>query len=562
MDDKRGENLEAYLQYELPYYDYEEARMFYTIFEATARTEDRAFLGCNDRFYLLTHLLGRPDALHPWVYDRCREVEAEPDDCLDLWARYHYKSSIITFAGNIQDILCDPEITIAIFSISLKIAVPFVSQIKEEFEANELLKQTYPDVLYFEPRKEATGWTTHGITVKRATNPKEQTLEAHGLIEAMPTGRHFKKLVYDDVVTEKHIDNPDVVKKVISRIELSDNLGIGEHTRRQYIGTRYSFGDPYGDLLDRGLLKPRIYPATDDGKATGTPVFITQSEWDRIKITQHGTYSAQMLQNPAAGKEASFDMSWALAYWVRPRNLNVYIMGDPSLGKSAKSDSTAYAVIGIDRANKKYLLDGFCHKMDLKQRWENLKLLYRKWSNEEGTIILKVGYERYGMQSDIEYFKERQEIEKMPFEIHELNWTGEGNQSKKARVNRLQAPFKGGEFYLPALVYHEKAPICSWKLNEDTYEFEHTKMTKGKVTSDQARAIAEGRGRFLAKPLVRRDQSEGNLYDLTRVLLEEMQHFPYGAHDDMVDATSRYVDMKPLPAQANEASEIIEIIDD
>ena len=49
--------------------------------------EGKAWLGRHDRFYLLTRLLHRLDALDPWIYARCREVEAEPDDCLDLWAR-------------------------------------------------------------------------------------------------------------------------------------------------------------------------------------------------------------------------------------------------------------------------------------------------------------------------------------------------------------------------------------------------------------------------------------------------------------------------------------------
>ena len=64
-----------------------------------------------DRYFLMTEVLHRRDAQHPWIYDRCRMVEKETDDCLDLWARGHFKSSIITNAGTFPEIIKNREKT-------------------------------------------------------------------------------------------------------------------------------------------------------------------------------------------------------------------------------------------------------------------------------------------------------------------------------------------------------------------------------------------------------------------------------------------------------------------
>src|SRR5688572_25750309 len=72
-------------------------------------------LVCADLFYLLARVCRRVDMLNDFAFRRCREVEAEPDGRLDLWAREHFKSSIITFGLTLQDVLKDPETTFGIF---------------------------------------------------------------------------------------------------------------------------------------------------------------------------------------------------------------------------------------------------------------------------------------------------------------------------------------------------------------------------------------------------------------------------------------------------------------
>jgi hypothetical protein len=45
------------------------------------------YLCQNDLFYLMVYGLDRKDIINPWLFDRCMEIQREPNDHLDLWAR-------------------------------------------------------------------------------------------------------------------------------------------------------------------------------------------------------------------------------------------------------------------------------------------------------------------------------------------------------------------------------------------------------------------------------------------------------------------------------------------
>ena len=463
--------------------------------------------------------------LHPWIYERCREVESSKDSHLDLWARFHYKSTIITFLGCVQEILCNPDITIGILSYSARQAKPFLRQVMQEFEGNEKLRDLFPDILWDNPKHQAPKWAENeGLCVKRFANPKEQTVEAHGLVDGQPTGRHFDLIIYDDVVVQESINTPEQIKKTTTQWELSLNLGSTHNPRYQYAGTRYAYGDTYGTILQRAAVKPRIHPATYNGQMDGEPVFLQKERWEEIKkTTSTFTVACQQLLNPIIGSDVSFKQEWWVEWEVRPYTMNVYIMVDPAHSKKKESNRTAFAVVGIDANYNKYLLDGCCHRMSLSEKWVYLKRLRTKWKRTPGIREVKVGYERYGAQSDIEHFKTMMATDGSNFPIYELNWVGGGgSQSKKDRIQRLEPDFKDGSFFFPY-------------------------PTDDKMLTSYQQDYKERKQAFLiSKKIICIDENR-KTYDLSKWVRDNEYNLFPTVHPDFLDALSRIYDMDPAP---------------
>ena len=445
-----------------------------------------------DLYFLLWYGLGRSDIEHPWLLKRCQEVQANPNDHLDLWSREHYKSTIITFGLTIQDILNDPETTIGIFSHTRPIAKGFLRQIKREFEANELLKALFPDVLWAHPAKDAPKWSEDdGIVVKRKSNPKESTIEAWGLVDGQPTSKHYRTLLYDDVVTLESVTSPDMMAKTTAALEVSYNLG-AQGGQRRFAGTRYHFNDSYKTLLSRGTAKPRIYPATQDGSETGEPVLWT-TEQLRNKRRDMGpyTFSCQILLNPKGDGAQGFKRDWVKHYKSHNGGvgMNKYILVDAANGKRKENDFTSMWVIGLGPDRNYYALDIVRDRLNLSERAARLFALHRKWRP------IQVRYERYGMMADIDHIKSEQERTNYRFDVEEVA----GQMPKPDRIKRLVPIMEQGRFYLPA------------SLHITDYE---------KKTVDMVSTFIE----------------------------EELIAFPVSVHDDMLDALARIAE-PDLPLQ-------------
>lgn len=407
-----------------------------------------------DLYFLLTEVLHRADARKPWIKARCDEVQESPNGYLDLWAREHYKSTIITFARSIQDILAshgdDPlpewegrEACIGIFSHTRPIAKGFLRQIKAEFERNSELRELFPDIVWEDPRKAPKWSEDDGLVVKRKGNPKEATVEAWGLVDGQPTSKHFNVLVFDDTVTRESVTTPEMIAKTTAALELSYNLGTQDGVRR-FIGTRYHYNDSYKTVIDRGTAKARVYPATKDGTVDGEPVLLTAEQLAAKRRDQGPyTYACQMLQDPKADETQGFREPWLRYYDNAPRGGNRYILLDPASGKKKGNDYTAGWVVELGADGNYYVVDMVRDRLNLTQRGRLVIDWHRKWKP------LQVRYEKYGMMADIEYIRAQQEAESYRFEITEVG----GLVGKPDRIKRLIPMFEQGRIYLPRTMH-------------------------------------------------------------------------------------------------------------
>jgi predicted phage terminase large subunit-like protein len=441
-------------------------------------------LALEDLFFLITVIFGREDVNRDWLYERCTEVQREPDGYLDLWAREHYKSTLITYGLTIQEILRNPEITACILSYNRPTAKFFLWQIKREFETNGLMKGLFPDVCWQKPESESPRWSMdEGIIVNRKSNRREATVEAWGLVDGQPTGRHFDLLIYNDVVTKDSVTTPEMIQKTTRAWEMSLNLGaIGG--RRRIEGTRYHFHDTYAEIIQRGAAKLRIYPCYNTKKE---PVLLTQAQIDE-KRKEMGlyTFSSQMLLNPVADEAQNFKEEWLQTWPVQTvKNLRIYILVDPASKKKKNSDYTAMIVIGLGIDKNYYIIDMIRDRLNLTERTQVLFGLHKMYQP------VAIGYEEYGMQSDIEHLQYVMEQENYRFPIFPLG----GNIGKEDRIRALVPIFEQKRMYLPQMCI--------------------------------------------------RPQHDGKTLDLTKVFIEEYKTFPVGQHDDMLDALARVVSHGP-----------------
>lgn len=408
-------------------------------------------LNCNDPY--LKDYYGRPWFDHPWLFHRCRELQAKPDGMLDLWSRFHFKTSLITQSLTLWDFLPDPDLKVGIGTHKIDTTgQAMVQQIRNECQGNEKMKWHFPYLFFWDPERESTEWTLESFRFKQTGNPREPSIMIFSVIGALPTSFHFDVIVLDDMVTEKSIDSADAIEKTTEGWRRTAGIG-GDNTRRRCVGTHWAHNDTYRYMLDAGAVELRYHDVfEEDGE---TPV-LRSREWvhgdgtpqnlGQRAIMGPRNYAAQIRNKPSLGNVHAFEMPW-LRYYERPpqefmHKMARYLLIDTSASRTGDADYNVLMVVGLLRGvpqHQVYLLDLEHDRMNLSTMTDGIFRLAEKW-RPSWSIIEQVGAAR-----DIEHLRLAMPDRQFSFRIMAYD----SKIPKENRIERLQTFFEQGRIYLP-----------------------------------------------------------------------------------------------------------------
>lgn len=373
--------------------------------------------------YLLTHdlwffvffCLKVPHFNHPFIVKACNDVQDGPRNMtLDLWAREHGKTTIITVGDSLrwklhQRVVNGYDERICILSYKRTLAKDMLRVIKTNCESNDYLRAHFPDVIPKKPNAPGRKWSEdEGICLIRDVQTKEQCFEAGGLIDGMPTGKHYTGMIFDDCMTMDLAKTPNMIGHVKDCFDMALNLGSDGGWHR-VVGTIYAYDDVNEYIKNKvrldgtPLYQTRIKTATDDGTITGKSVFLSEDYLASKKSNIH-IFNCQQLLNPMPEHSRKFSGKDLIVVPedMIPTHLYRFIVVDGAgdadrVKRRDRADNWAIGLWGVkpymDDAGLSdvYLLDAVIAPLSLNDALEAIVRLYLT-----GGQIRKLGVESTG----------------------------------------------------------------------------------------------------------------------------------------------------------------------
>jgi len=353
----------------------------------------------NDLFFLSEYVLRNKDSepiplTEEYQGEMSRWLERHAPRKMLMAPRGHLKSTLANRNYVIWRIINDANITILIVSATLDNAKKKIRAIQEVFEKNEVFKQLFPELI---PASFGERWTQTMLTVPRTSTDPESTVEVQGY-EGELTSRHYKLILFDDVVGKENSSTKEQVQKVINFYTQSLQLLKKPAGEVLIIGTMWSWGDLHNHVIENLYNEFDIYVRSvwaedrflkgEDGKYYWTlsagavssvvksplypelfsleDIYILKKEIIADPLQGLSTWMAQYELRIVDEKTAVFPRNivfekkcWFVDEDLIGKKLAFSLSCDPAVSESREADETAFSVRAVDEMGIWYWMEIF-----------------------------------------------------------------------------------------------------------------------------------------------------------------------------------------------------------
>lgn len=364
-----------------------------------------------------------------------------------LVPRDHLKTSIVTKAWTIQNLLKNPNVRALITNQVWAKSKEMLFEIKEFLTTKSDLPKIFGEF-------QSDRWREDDIVIRQRTKALSAPTIATSGVEAEQTSSHFDIIIHDDLQGQQNYRTPEQRQKVKeyyqSTIALLEPDGF-----MVVVGTRWHLDDIYAHIIENEATyyDVMVRRVVEDGKLIFPKKFSKKLNrlkkiWEPsltqvhdyvtyLKESKRSQFYSQYMNNPVDEENQKFKHAF-FQYWDRrPERLAISMTVDPAIGLKNENDYTAINVSGMDEGGKIYVLD------TLKGRWSPYDAIqaifttYLKWQPHT------VGLETGGFQKTYQYaLEEEMRRRKVFFSIKELKHGS--NLSKEMRIEALEPYYRMG----------------------------------------------------------------------------------------------------------------------
>lgn len=336
--------------------------------------EEIGYKDLNEEHHKLCNLLGSSD----WK------------NVIILTPRYTLKSSIVTVAFALWNLIRDPNYRILIYSDTSTKAEGFLQGIKNHIEGKapgSKFRFYYPG---WESREK---WNNSEIVIsKREHSYIEPSVDTGG-IESTKVGRHYPLIIFDDIVTDINVTTKAQMDKVYDCYVKSLAL-LNPGGRVILVGTRWSYADCYGRLIEYNKERNNFIEFIRDAdtiKPNGELIYadigLDEKFLNKQKENLSSYYYSCIYKNcPVDSENAIFHSDDFEFYEPHDEfHKNMWITGtcDPA-GEGA--DFTAITVCATDNKMNLYVLDAINERLKPDKIIDTIIRLNYKWGFDKFSI--------------------------------------------------------------------------------------------------------------------------------------------------------------------------------